>query len=389
MPRLLSLDLARGFTVLFIPTVHCVMLYSTPAVHQSSLGFVLSFIAEWPGAQVFMFLMGMSFSFSMKPVKHHVKKAVVLLLLGYLLNALKFLVPLWLGVFPESLVQDLHFYHGRPLALNLFLIGDIFHFAAIALLIMALLKRSTYWMVWALAIVFILTVTGPLLWDLHHSYFLVDHFLHLVGGRPDDCFFPLVPWIIYPLVGMLIGSYFQLPYASVQPLFFSGCFLFIASALLRHTPFHFPDASFFRAFPDMTNMHLGFVIIWICIWFWASAALSLTGPVAGVEPQRPRGSQGSAKGFGNYSKNCVQGAVRLLCFCSRNISLIYLVQWPVVCWLLPVVGYRCLSLGQTLAAIGLVNGVVFGFVHFVVRKRIQSDKCSSTFGIAPKVEQKV
>ena len=64
MQRIQSLDLARGFTVLFMPSVHVVMLYSQPQVQQSLLGDILAFIAEGPGAQLFMLLMGVSFTFS-------------------------------------------------------------------------------------------------------------------------------------------------------------------------------------------------------------------------------------------------------------------------------------------------------------------------------------
>lgn len=339
MQRLLPLDLAKGFTVLFIPAVHCVMLYSDTSVHQSVFGHVLAFIAEWPGAQVFMFLMGMSFSFSKKPARHHIKKALLLLVVGYLLNVLKFLLPLWTGVFPVELQNELLFYHQRSMSWNLFLTGDIFHFAALALLVMTVIKQSSYYLGVALAFVFVLTVFTPLFWDHHHGNVLVDQLLHLVGGQAADSFFPLVPWIVYPLTGMAIGRYFQLPYASVQPLFFSGCFLFIVSALLRFTPFQFPTTSFYRTFPDGTNMHLGFVIIWVCLWFWMA-------PLA--------------------SRNNV--LVQLFCFCSRHISLIYFIQWPVIFWMLSLVGYRCLSLGGSILVTSIVYGIVFGMVYFIVGK---------------------
>jgi len=51
-------SLARGFIVFVMPAVHSVMLYSSEEVKQGWLGSILGFLAEGPGAQLFMFLMG-------------------------------------------------------------------------------------------------------------------------------------------------------------------------------------------------------------------------------------------------------------------------------------------------------------------------------------------
>lgn len=59
--RIQSLDLARGFTVLFIAPIHAVLLFASPAVYSAAPIQFLKFIAEGPGAQLFMTLMGISF----------------------------------------------------------------------------------------------------------------------------------------------------------------------------------------------------------------------------------------------------------------------------------------------------------------------------------------
>src|SRR5690242_13320705 len=99
MKRIASIDLARGFTVLFIPAIHSVMLYSTLQVHQSAYGRLLAFIAEWPGAQILMLLMGVSFALSAKVSNKKVLlKALILLFIGYLMNYSKFVLPIQTGV---------------------------------------------------------------------------------------------------------------------------------------------------------------------------------------------------------------------------------------------------------------------------------------------------
>lgn len=119
MQRYLFLDLARGFTVLFIPIIHVTMLYSQPQVHESWLGYVLRFIAEWSGAQLLMFIMGINLSFSKKTTAFHMKRAALLFITGYILNSLKFLILLWLGWLPQNFLNDMQFAHSRS-AINFF-----------------------------------------------------------------------------------------------------------------------------------------------------------------------------------------------------------------------------------------------------------------------------
>jgi hypothetical protein len=117
--RVLALDLARGFTVAFIPMIHVVMLYGSEEVHAGWLGFILSLIAEWPGGQLLMFLMGMSISFSKRSTKQLLIRAAVVFAAGYFLNFLKYVLPFWLGLLPAPFIQDLYFAHEGSTAVRL------------------------------------------------------------------------------------------------------------------------------------------------------------------------------------------------------------------------------------------------------------------------------
>ena len=106
--RIKSLDLARGFTVLCIPAVHSVLLYSQPSVRDTLSGQLLGFIAEGPGAQLFMTYMGISITLSEKLTwKVVFKRSGLFLLAGYGLNLLKFVLPLKLGLLPVAFKTDL------------------------------------------------------------------------------------------------------------------------------------------------------------------------------------------------------------------------------------------------------------------------------------------
>ena len=48
----------------FIAPVHTMLLFSKTAIQDSWLGYIFRFVAEGPGAQLFMLLMGISFALS-------------------------------------------------------------------------------------------------------------------------------------------------------------------------------------------------------------------------------------------------------------------------------------------------------------------------------------
>src|SRR5690349_21685201 len=126
MNRIKSLDVARGFTVFIMPAVHTVMLYSQPGVHASWLGHVLAFLAEGPGAQLFMFLLGFSIVLSKpKTARQIMTRMVGLFCMGYVLNVLRMVIPYSVGILPEALVHDYVVYRQTPMFVSLALTGDI------------------------------------------------------------------------------------------------------------------------------------------------------------------------------------------------------------------------------------------------------------------------
>ncbi len=322
MNRIQSFDFARGFTVLMMPMIHVVILYSKPQVQQSLLGDMLGFIAEGPGAQLFMLLMGVSFTFSKRISTTYVfKRAFYLLVAAYLLNFFKFILPLKLGFIPENLLAELALKNDSRASLFFLLIGDILHFAGVAYLVLYLISRIKHYQYWSVLIAIAIIFLSPYIWDLKTGIPFVDQLVILFNGHPPQTFFPVFPWLVYPLVGLSLG-YFIKQYNHNSFLKRTGIFgvaLVVVSLGFPATTTVTSWLPFYRTEPADTIFHIGFVLIWIAIVHWISRKIK----------DNP--------------------FFRLLSFCSRNITVIYLVQWIMICWCLAFTGYLQLNFWPTIA----------------------------------------
>ena len=328
MPRIQSLDLARGLTVLIMPSIHVVMLYSQPHVQQSILGTILAFIAEGPGAQLFMMIMGISFVFSSRITKQYVlQRAFYLLLAAYVLNFLKFIVPLLLGWMPDNLMQELQLPNDF-LAIPFFLLlGDILHFAAISFPILFIVYRLRHYAYWSVAFAITIMLLSPFIWDVKTGFVFVDYPLQLLGGHPPNAFFPVFPWLVYPLTGLTVG-YFLKQFGATDILKKAGWIgvsLMLISLTLPPTSKQKEWLPFYRTEPADTLFHSGFVLTWIAIFHWLNRKI----------PANP--------------------FFTLLIFCSKNITSIYIIQWVLICWGMAYTGYLTLGLLQTFCCMGAIS----------------------------------
>lgn len=329
MQRQLALDGARGFTVLFVPAIHTVMLYSQPYVHTTSLGYVLTFIAEGPGAQVFMTIMGIVFTFKNSYThKQILKRSAILLLAGYLLNALKFILPFTLGALPMSVQHELQLTPGKEY-MQLLLMGDILQFAAIALLIIHVFYRLRNYWFWSVMVALLLIAAAPMLFDVDNHYPV-----ELFSGNPPQVFFPVVSWIIYPLIGLSIGyGLKRRPEKTVASCAIAGLTILAVGCVALHW---FPRRSpigFYRPYSIESLLHVSIVLLTLWVWYKLAPLIERT------------------------------SFFDLLRFCSENITVIYLFQWILICWLLPFTGYQSMTLTESMVALSWISVVVFGFTH--------------------------
>ena len=334
MKRIVTLDLARGFTVLMIAPIHTIMLYSNAGAQESLLGMFLSFIAEGPGAQLFMLLMGVAFTLS----AHTDSKAVLsragfFLIAAYALNVLKFIIPLLVGGMPAGVLHELHLQGTGQAFLFFLLLGDILHFAALAYPIMYLVHKMKYYPYWSLFFAIAITIFSPVFWDVKTGFRMLDYPLSLIGGHPPFVYFPLFPWLLYPLAGMTLGHLLKKygPTAVLAKGGKVGIFLILISLVLPATPLQGPWLPFYRTGISASVLHLGIVLLWLAVFHYL------------------------------YRKIPFNPVFRLLIFCSENITRIYILQWIIIAWIFPFVGYHTIGLFATIIFI-TVNTLLTLFI---------------------------
>jgi uncharacterized membrane protein len=317
MKRILSLDLARGFTVLLIAPIHTMLVFSRISERNTLLAQFLGFVAEWHGAQILMLIMGISFSLSEPFSKNQnglsvLKKAIGLSVFAYALNLFKFVIPHFFGWLPETMLTDLQVDPGIHGYTQLFLLGDILHFAALALIILFIISKCNSSQNLLLYLAIIICLLAPIFWDASSDNAIINYGLQLLGGQPPRVFFPLLPWLAYLLLGYCIGQIIQKEKQCLgfDSFWIVGIGLILISFILKYFLHDSGFSSFYRTTPLDTLIHIGYVLTMLSIWHWISR---------NVKP--------------NY-------LFRLFTYCSRRITQIYIIQWILICWMIPLIGYQ-------------------------------------------------
>jgi uncharacterized membrane protein len=343
MKRIKSLDLARGFTVLMIAPIHTMMVYASLSLRSILPAQILAFIAEWHGAQIFMLLMGISFSFSKdRSSKSVFQRAGRLIVVAYGLNIFKFLIPHYFGWLPPHLLQELQIQNGWRGYIQLFLLGDILHFASIAMIILFFVSKFPSNRNVELYITAGICLLSPLFWDTSSNNLIINYCLHLFAGQPPSVFFPILPWLIYPLLGFYIGRQFQRSesqniktWIGFDSFWIVGLGLMILASIIKYFMHDSSYSSFYRTSPLDTLLHVGFVLIALSGWRWISSH---------VNPN---------------------SLFKLFNYCSKHITQIYIIQWIFICWLIPVFGYQQAGFVGTIIYI-LLTTVLTLFVSILI-----------------------
>jgi hypothetical protein len=178
--------------------VHILELFAPGAVRASHAGKILMFLGGPPVAAVFMIILGF-FAGQSKNAKQLCLRGLKLFLLGMLLNVAMNLNLIISSLFGRFQVDIFPYLFGV----------DILHLAGLALIFIGLTKKILERSVaLTLAITLVIAFAGALHFHFNSNIFL-KYFLSFLQGASSWSYFPLLPWLAYPLTGFILSRLFQ------------------------------------------------------------------------------------------------------------------------------------------------------------------------------------
>lgn len=352
VPRIAAFDHVRGLAVIFMIICHTSIVFGSAAFNETLYGWVAANVfGTGPAAPVFMLLMGLFFAYPVdKPFVVKVVRGFKLFTLGILLNIARGVIPYFLAdqFNPGALNgfvgldEKVGYADGASVLWQLFYTLDILPFAGIAYILMACLQQSIH-KLWQWAVIsFFIVLMSPYVWGLGSSYgFFYHAFLQplwgsdYVPGLRGDNDFPAFPWLIYPIAGFILGELIKSGMNNKQlmrAMFRYGAGLMAASCLWFFMGGTTQFGDYYRMYPGGSFITLGFALVWIAMFMWFT------------------------------EKGWAQSALEKLNFWSKNITLVYCVQWVLIGFCAITLGLRYVDSELTMIALTVLVTVASYFV---------------------------
>ncbi len=201
--RIRAFDLAAGLAVFFMILVHVLWHWGKPETWTTAIGQAISYAAGPTAAPVFAFLMGASFGAASRTTFGSMAaRGVWLVVLGYVLNFLRGVIPATLG-FAAGVVtpEQVRPYDAWWLATTV----DLHMMIGLSLIAAAALRtRLEPGWSWV-AIAAIVVLVSPPIRTFTAGTPLLDAPLTPVLGHAQNVYYALIPWLAFPLIGAAFG----------------------------------------------------------------------------------------------------------------------------------------------------------------------------------------
>ena len=191
MKRLFLPDLLKGFAVFLIVPVHILELFMDSAARESLFGKVLLFLGGPILVPVFMIIMGYFLAKNQKPFSVNLFRGIKVFAIGFLLNiGLNF-----------HLLLKIQFAGWQFNTLEYIFGVDILYFAGLSIILISVLKTIKSGRDW-IALLLFFAVAGAT--SFVNQKLMVperNYIFPFIGGTWSWSYFPLFPWLAYPLAG--------------------------------------------------------------------------------------------------------------------------------------------------------------------------------------------
>ncbi|WP_144391844.1 heparan-alpha-glucosaminide N-acetyltransferase domain-containing protein [Pleionea sediminis] len=349
--RLETLDIARGLSVVIMIMVHTLWMYGSVETQTSSwVGVVLHILGK--GTAAFLLLMGFSMALSRRQLfKDLMIRGSSLLLLGYLLNVLKFIIPIYIfGTMPDSFIGAYGWQ--EPLSFTqmsyLVLTGDILQLAGLSLLIIALIRAVITKPLGYFVLAILVAVVSSEIRGFRVGHPVFDYILDILMGAHFNIYFPVFPWISCILVGLGFGVLYREHRQKTSNIFgvmaiFGVCFIGSGLTLMMYdSDYHFND--FFHLGPGGAFYLIGIncVALWLIHQFLQQKISHII--------RRP------------------------LIWCSERVTSLYVIQWTLICWGMGIIGFKTLAPLEVVAMIPVSLSLTIGLRiiwDFTYQKRLE------------------
>jgi len=292
--RIEYLDLARGLAVFFMVMQHTIIIHAQGGGEGDGIiGNVFLLLGTAPAAPVFMLVMGVFIMKSRGTALALARRGCLLFTLGYLLNLLRFTLPL-------SVVQAL----GATLAPNespgyLFWEVDILQLAGLSFIAASVLRRWAVHPIVFPALIAAVLVGSPSLWGRLEGI----PFVAPLWGTAEFVSFPFFPWVAYPLLGMYLSerlfNWANTP-RTTSIMMVAGTLLGIVGLLTFEA---LGAGDYYRSGAGVHLGMMGFVLLWLAACYGICRLVNTDG-----------------HGF------------QLIFFWSRQVTGIYFIQWIIFGW---------------------------------------------------------
>lgn len=215
------IDLLKGIAILLMIQVHICELFASEEIYHSSLGKLSLFLGSVPVAPILMVFLGYFLFNNSKSSSHILWRGIKLFTLGMLLNIL----------LNFNLIYSVY---TNKLQINIwpYVFGvDILHFAGLSTIALFCLRKwlEKYLLVSVFLIILISTGSQFLI-SIEPTNSITKYISSYFFGCSNWSYFPLFPWLVYPLAGMILYQLqqkfdFRFFYLPKTKLLFGSAFL--------------------------------------------------------------------------------------------------------------------------------------------------------------------
>jgi hypothetical protein len=296
MKRLPLPDLLKGFAVFLIIPVHILELFIDYPGKERLFGKILLFMGGPVAVPVFMMVMGYFIAKNKKTFNQNLIRGVKVFALGFFLN---------IGLNFHLLLQIR--FAGWPIKPLEYILGvDILYLAGLSLMFLSalkLLKTGREWI--ALCLVFLI----PALTFFMNDILMIkvrNYILPFIAGKYSWSYFPLFPWLAYPLAGFTFFLFEKklMAFFDRQKIVFAIILVSIFVGVIYFGSFGFKTTVNLPAYYHHTFRFLlwvlGIVILWAVFWRFI---------------------------LNRFPKTL---AWNFFMWLGRNITLFYIIQWLII-----------------------------------------------------------